>query len=317
MSATASSPHLVSPADLERCLDALRMQAPAPLAGLFGPDSKLWEVNREAVLFLGGARAALLQLAHPFVASAIAEHSTTETDPWGRFRRTFRNVFAMVYGDLDSAFASARRVHRVHQHITGCLTEDLGVHRAGDRYEANDPDALSWVHATLWDTSVLVFERVVRPLGSDEKESYYLETRRFAALFGIEDECLPPTWTAFEQYNREQWESDRLAVGSAARETAGFLLRGRSPFSAPVMAWLRVMTAGLMPDRLRRDFGLPWGSRQRRIFEGSIAALHAAHRVLPRRLRFVPPYLAALRRLRGDGGRDRVGDALTRLWLGA
>ena len=35
------------------------------------PDSLAWEIGRESALFLGGGKAALLQLAHPFVAHAI------------------------------------------------------------------------------------------------------------------------------------------------------------------------------------------------------------------------------------------------------
>jgi len=35
--------------------------------GLFGPGSMVWRVNGEAVLILGGARALLLQVAHPMV----------------------------------------------------------------------------------------------------------------------------------------------------------------------------------------------------------------------------------------------------------
>ncbi|HVS13212.1 MAG TPA: oxygenase MpaB family protein [Thermoanaerobaculia bacterium] len=317
MTAPAPTTDLVSAADLERRLLDLRAGVLDPHAGLYGPESKLWEVNREAVLFLGGGRAALLQLAHPFVADAIAEHSNTEADPWGRFRRTFRNVFAMVFGDLESAFGAARRVHRVHQRITGRLAEDLGERRAGDPYHANDPDALLWVHATLWETSVLVFERIVRPLGAEEKEAYYRETRRFAALFGLEDSRLPATWAQFVDYNQSMWRCGHLAVGPAAREMGAFLFEPRSPFSGPVMRWLRVMTAGLMPEPLRADFGLPWGRRERWLFERSLGMLGRTHRFLPRRLRFVPAYHTALRRLRGDASRDRVGDLLTRLWLGA
>ncbi|HVS66114.1 MAG TPA: oxygenase MpaB family protein [Thermoanaerobaculia bacterium] len=307
----------VSAGDLERSLLHLRAGVDEPRKGLYGPDSKLWEVNREAVLFLGGGRAALLQLAHPSVADAIAAHSKTEADPWGRFRRTFRNVFAMVYGDLDAAFDAARRVHRVHQRITGRLAEDLGEHRAGDPYQANDPEALRWVHATLWDTSVLVFELIVRPLAAEEKAVYYQETRRFAALFGIEDDHLPRTWEEFLESNRSMWRSGRLGVGRAARETGAFLFCPRSPFSRPLMSWLQTMTAGLMPEPLRSDFGLRWGPGEQRLFERSIGLLRRSNRFLPRRLRYVPAYHTALRRLRGVEGRDPLGELLTRLWLGA
>ena len=57
--------------DLHQLLDRLRAETEDPRAGVFGPASMLWRVNRESIAFLGGGRAALLQLAHPFVAHAV------------------------------------------------------------------------------------------------------------------------------------------------------------------------------------------------------------------------------------------------------
>ena len=51
----------------------------------------------------------LLQLAHPWVATAIAEHSTALSDPIGRFHRTFEIVFTLVFGSLEQALATSRR----------------------------------------------------------------------------------------------------------------------------------------------------------------------------------------------------------------
>lgn len=68
-----------------------------PHAGIFGPSSISWKVNRESVLFLGAGRAALLQLAHPWVAAALHQHSNLGTDPIARFHNTFRVVFTMVF----------------------------------------------------------------------------------------------------------------------------------------------------------------------------------------------------------------------------
>jgi uncharacterized protein (DUF2236 family) len=63
--------------DLERALARLEASVRDPRAGVFGPGSRVWTLNREAVIFLGGGRAALLQLAHPVVAQAVADHSRT------------------------------------------------------------------------------------------------------------------------------------------------------------------------------------------------------------------------------------------------
>ena len=89
---------LVSEKDLNSALDLVRADAAGPIAGIFGPASLTWRIDREAVIFLGAGRALLLQLAHPWVAAAIAEHSRTFADPIGRFHRTFDIVFAMVFG---------------------------------------------------------------------------------------------------------------------------------------------------------------------------------------------------------------------------
>ena len=125
----------VTTAELESRLAALAAGVTDPIAGLFGPDSALWQINRHAATFLGGGRAALLQVAHPAVAQGISHHSITRDDPYGRFKRTFRQVFPMVWGSLDEALGAARAVHRVHHRIRGRYVEDVGRHRLGDVYD--------------------------------------------------------------------------------------------------------------------------------------------------------------------------------------
>src|SRR5918997_3297965 len=102
----------VNAADLERNLEFVRLQSAGPEEGVFGPDSAIWQVDREALVFLGAGRALLMQLAHPWVATAIAEHSTALSDPIRRFHRPFERVFALVFGSLDQALATARRLRR-------------------------------------------------------------------------------------------------------------------------------------------------------------------------------------------------------------
>ena len=138
----------------------LRTRVDDPRAGILGPRSLAWRLGGDLGVFLGGGRAALLQLAHPMVAHAIDHHSRTRADVVGRFQRTFRNVFAMVFGDLDDALVAARRVHAVHTRVHGELPTAIGGWPAGTRYHANDADALRWVHATLVDTTIAVRERL-------------------------------------------------------------------------------------------------------------------------------------------------------------
>ena len=274
----------------------------------------LWRVNGEALVFVGAGRAALLQLAHPAVAEAIDQHSTTRTDPLGRFRRTFANVFDMVFGDLDCALASARRVHTVHRQIKGSFARDVGPYERGSSYWANDPEALLWVHSTLWETSIMLYEQIARPLSNEEKDRYYEETRSFADLFGIGEELLPADWHEFESYNQQMWRE--LVIGDPAREMGRFLFRTPNLLLTPVMRWLRTMTAGLLPERLREGFEMTYTQRHQRSFERSMALLQRTHRFWPPRLRYLPPYVSAKRRLAGKQRRDYLGDLLERLWLG-
>src|SRR5271157_4720356 len=145
----AGSSRVVCTAELESLLDELKRSAAGDRDGLFGANSLSWKINRESALFLAAGRAALLQLAHPWVAAAIAEHSRTLHDPIGRFHQTFRVMFTMVFGSTGQAVAAARHLHTRHQSIYGTMPETAGAFAAGSRYQANEVHALLWVYATL------------------------------------------------------------------------------------------------------------------------------------------------------------------------
>src|SRR5438128_1502381 len=46
--------------------------------GRFGPESVVWRVHRERALLLSAPAAVLMQLAHPLVGAAIAEHTNRD-----------------------------------------------------------------------------------------------------------------------------------------------------------------------------------------------------------------------------------------------
>ncbi len=300
----------VSREDLTTTLAELEASVQRPEFGLFGPESLSWRIDRESVLFLGGGRAALLQLAHPFVAHAVDQHSATRSDPLGRFQRTFDNVYKMVFGDLKHALGAARRVHAIHCTITGPIDEDVGCFARGSRYSANDRDGLMWVHATLIDSALLVYETVLGPLSARQREAYYEETKRFALLFGLTEGVVPKNHAAFREYMSDMLASPSITVGRPARELSGFLLRSPSRVAKAPFAWLGLMTAGLLPTRQRKEFGLPWGRTRQRTFDASLAAIRRGYPLLPEKVRFVPAYTHALGRLSGRSGPDFVAEFL-------
>src|SRR5262249_9608227 len=181
---------------------------------------------RESAIFLGAGRALLLQLAHPWVAAAIEQHSDTFADPVGRFHRTFSAVFSMGFGTLDQSISAARRLHRRHAAIKGQLSCAAGPFPFGSSYCANAIPALRWVYATLIETALVAYELVLPPLTLQQRERYYRESLLFAALFGIPKECLPPDWTTFSDYFLATVQSDTLDVSDRARTMARRLLAG-------------------------------------------------------------------------------------------
>lgn len=302
---------LVSRADLESQFASLAGNCPDPRAGLFGPRSLAWRVSRESALFLGAGRAALLQLAHPWVARAIADHSTVLNRPIARFHNTFRIVFTMIFGSLDQALAAARYLHALHTRIRGALPEPVGGWQSGSPYEANDLDALRWVFATLVDSAVLAYATVL-PLSDPDREQYYQEMKRFAALFGISGSALPADWPAFTAYTDAMAASAQLGVNSAARAMGQAILSGAGSWIHPPR-WYRALTAGWLPPRLRNDFSL--SEPDRGALDRARRWLPRVYTTLPPAVRFVGPYHEALARLR-----NRPPGPLTRrntcFWIG-
>jgi len=294
----------------EKLVDEVSAGCRRPEHGLFGPTSISWRVARESVIFAGGGRAALLQLAHPYVAHAIDQHSETRRDPIGRFNRTFTNVFAMIFGDLDQAIDTAHRVRAIHDSVRGVIDEDVGIYDRGAPYSAHEQEALAWVYATLIDTAVLVHDLVLPALSVDEREKYYQESLLFAQLFGLGPDALPPHWSAFQRYMRERLNSAQISVGGPAAEIGRFLMTPQTRRAAPAVRWLRALTSGLMPPRLREPFGLRFDEREQRRYMRSLRLLRAVYPRLPARARFIPAYFEAQRRLSGRPGPDRFGRAV-------
>jgi uncharacterized protein (DUF2236 family) len=305
----------VSAAELERLLGEVSRAAGGVSGGLFGPASISWRVNREAGLFLAAGYATLLQLAHPWVAAAIAEHSTTLHDPIGRFHHTFRVMFTLSFGPVEQASATARHMHLRHQSIRGTMPENVGAFAAGSRYEANEVKALLWVYATLIDTSVRAYDLILPALTSEERERYYAESRNSATFFGIPADAWPRDWRQFEEYMESMYRSNTLAVSPGARHIAAEVLTGAGSWLR-IPAWYRALTAHLLPLRLREEFGLAYGDREKRSAGRALQWMPRIYAHLPGSVRFVGPYREALGRMNGKSRPNLSVRLSNRLWVG-
>lgn len=268
-------------------------------AGLFGPGSLTWRVNREGVLLLGGGTALILQVAQPLVAAGVAEHSNYREDPWGRLYRTLDLTTRIVFGDTETSRAAAERLRDVHRRVRGVTREDGGRYPAGTPYDATDPELLMWVHATLVDTSLRVYERYVAPLTIAEKRDYYAEQMLLAERYGVPRGSQPQSFAEFNEYVEDMLAGDRIAVTGALRDVVDATLRPPLPLLArPLVEALNLATVGLLPSRLREELELPWGPTRERLLGAQRALLRTLIPALPSPAREFPPARSAERRLR-------------------
>ncbi len=235
-------------------------------------------IHRERVLLVGGGRALIMQLAHPAVAGGAAEHSEFVERGLARLRRTLDLSMAIVYGTPEQAETAVARIRSVHDRVAGTVD--------GEPYEANDPRLLMWVHATLIDSALLVYERFVRPLPGPLKRRYYEETKRSARLMGIAPEIVPQDLDAFEAYVRGMVDGGELrATEDGRRLTAGVLRPPLPMVLRPGAEGVRLLTLALLPDRIREMFGLRAGRLSRAALTLAAGGSRLILPVLPRGVR--------------------------------
>jgi uncharacterized protein (DUF2236 family) len=251
---------------------------------IYDPGSITWRVNQEPALLLGGGRALLMQLAHPGVAAGVAEHSDFRRRPLARLMRTLELTLALAFGTWDEARAAARQINAVHQRVRG----------AG--YSAMDPRLLLWVHATLIDSAVAVYDALVEALSPVELETYYQEVQVIGGLLGLPRPAYPESWAGFSVYMTDTIEGGELVIDDRARELAASVLRPPLRHVPGTAFWpLQALTAGLLPATLRNAYGLPWGRPERLAYAGARRLTRTSLRLVPRRLRMVPQARRALR----------------------
>ncbi|MDP9440701.1 MAG: DUF2236 domain-containing protein [Actinomycetota bacterium] len=279
--------------------------------GLFGPASEVWRIGRERVLTAGGPAALLLQLAHPLVAAAVADHSDFQADPLRRLRATLDTTLTVTFGDREQAAAAAARVRSRHRQVSGRTRTAVGRFPAGTGYRAEDPQLALWVHATLVWTALEIYDGFVAPLPHQRRARYQAEMSRFGQLFGASQD-LPDSYADFDSYVRSMDDDAVLEVGPEARAMAGEILSaGASGLARPLRvgagALTGILAAGLLPPRLRAGYWLSWGRREQQAFRAIHLATRAALPVLPVQVRYWPHYLSAKRRLQPDTRQDDTG----------
>jgi uncharacterized protein (DUF2236 family) len=270
----------------------------APACG----DTVGWKIQREVILLLAWGPAILLQLAHPLVARGVADHSTFGSEPRGRIRRLQHTLDAMLglaFGTEAEARAVLARINAIHDGVHGHLPEAAGTFPARTRYSAHDPALLTWVHATLLDMNLRVYERFVRPLSGEDKDRYCREASVIAQPLGIPEGRLPGTFDELVRYIQTMLTSGEIVVGDTARALAGEILcPPASRIVTPGIRFMRVAIIGLLPATIRDQYGFGWDAKQEAWLSLSARLVRTMLPMTPSILRHWPAARAA-RRLAG------------------
>jgi uncharacterized protein (DUF2236 family) len=247
--------------------------------GLFRQDSVIRRLYSDASVYFGAGRALLLQIAHPKVAAGVSEHSDYERRPLDRLFGTLYATNTVVFGSRRDAAKVAAAIRRIHERVTG------------PGYRALDPALLCWVNATLADTAIELYQRLVRPLSPPELDEFIASSRVVGEMFGCPLEEQPATWAEFRLYWDRMIAS--LEVTNAARRVCESLMEGRGlplrPLWLPLIVAHRSVTAALLPARIRRGFGLPWGAGDRAMAELILGAASVILPRMPERVRQIAP----------------------------
>jgi uncharacterized protein (DUF2236 family) len=247
---------------------------------MFEPGTLTWQVSREAVSFLGGGRALLMQVAHPAVAAGVGRHSDYDTHPWRRLYRTLDTTLKIAFGQPAVSQRAARRLAGVHSRVRG-VTDD------GIKYDATDPTLVLWVWATLVDTTVEIYTRCVKPLSAPVLERFYAEQLTFAEACGVPREVCPPTWRDFTDYVQTT-VSDVLQVTEPAQAVAQSVVRSAPALLAPAFAAHSIVTVDLLPEVLRDSYDFPSWARNDKAARTILKTAHLVNRALPAPVRHAP-----------------------------
>ena len=256
---------------------------------LFTDDSMVRRVHREQVVGLSGPRALLMQAAHPVAFAGFFAHTGALDQPYEQLGRTARVLDLLGFGPKAEAQRATRRVRAMHRRVRGELAEPAGRFPAGTPYAADDPALLLWILACIVDSALVVYQRYVRSLSRDERDAYWQDYKLIGREFALRDADLPVEIEDFDRYMAAMLEGDDLCVTRRAREVAiGIVMRPPVPLRArPLLELTNLVTIGLLPERLRREYGFSWDpARELAVRGGAEYAKRVLVPLLPGRMRY-------------------------------
>jgi uncharacterized protein (DUF2236 family) len=251
-------------------------------------------VTGERAVAFSGARALLMQAAHPLAVAGLLAHSDSLEDPYERLARTAQVIDAITFGPRAEADRITARVRAMHRRVRGELPDAVGIYPAGTPYRADDPELLMWILYTLVDSASLFYSVYVSRLSTLQRRALWEDYKVVGELFGLRAEEMPDTLDDLREYGRKMIRGDRLCVGDWARRRAREIVL-EPPVPAqlrPVLETVNFVTIALLPDEIRRQYGfsplMPPIARKALVRGGALYVRRGLLPLLPDVVRHVP-----------------------------
>src|SRR5882724_3416680 len=152
---------------------------------------------------------------------------------------------------------------------------------------------MSAMWSIVFDETMAAYDLFVKPLAPDEKARYYDDSKKLAQLFEIPETLVPPSLAVFNKYMKSIMAGNEIAVGPIACALAEEILYPRPWILRPAGPLFRLITAGLLPERLREGYRIGWDKRKEKAFRLLVNGIRHLRPLVPSPLRVVPNARAA------------------------
>jgi len=252
--------------------------------GYFPANSMIRKLHSERLIAFSGVRALLMQACDPLAVIGFRDHSVIFDDPRRRLMNTDRSMSRMYFGDEELAIRTGLQIQAMHDRVTGTIAEDYGPIPAGSAYSAGDPELMLWTLATLADSALLYYERLLGSLSDQERQDYWDDYRQIGILLGMPPESMPETEPELRDYVKGRLTDGSLYISDENRERSKGIIF-TPPFSGwlklafrPVTEAVKLSSVGFLPKEIRKMFGFSWDPAREALLRSSIVQIRIGSR---------------------------------------
>jgi|GEM_PF-415194 len=240
------------------------VQQASAVDGFFAANSMIRRLHSERLIAISGVRALLLQSCDPLAVVGFDRHSVIFSDPKSRLQRTDQQMSRMYFGDEDLARRTGTGIQAMHKRVKGKVEEDYGPIPAGMPYAADDPELMLWTLATLADSALVYYERLIGSLTPEQRQSYWADYRQIGLLLGMPSSSIPETEPELRAYVKGRLTDGSLYISESVRDRSKAIIFD-PPFSGwmklaltPLTEVIKLSTVGLLPPEIRALYGFSW-----------------------------------------------------------